>query len=145
MLTARPQAIGHGLTDSPVGLAAFFLVHSGFAKWTYDTRSPTKDDVLDDFSLYWLTNTAASSARLYWESVGRSPTNTAAWKTTEISVPVAISVLREDAFRPTETWARRSFPSLMYYHEVEKGGHFAAWEQPELFAEELRAVLKSLR
>ena len=145
MLTARPQAIGYGLTDSPAGLAAFFLVHPGFAKWTYDSKSPTKDDVLDDFTLYWLTNTAASSARLYWENAGRSPTSAAVWKTTDIKVPVAISVFREDAFRPTETWARRSFPSLMYYHGVEKGGHFAAWEQPELFAAELRAAFKSLR
>jgi pimeloyl-ACP methyl ester carboxylesterase len=145
MLTARPQAIGYGLTDSPAGLAAFFLVHPGFAKWTYDSTSPTKDDVLDDFSLYWLTNTAASSARLYWENSGRSPTSAAAWKTTEISVPVAISVFREDAFRPTETWAKRTFPSLIYYHEVEKGGHFAAWEQPQLFTEELRAAFRSLR
>ena len=145
MLTARPQAIGYGLTDSPAGLAAFFLVHPGFAKWTCDSKSPTKDDVLDDFTLYWLTNTAASSARLYWENAGRSPTSAAVWKTTDIKVPVAISVFREDAFRPTETWARRSFPSLMYYHGVEKGGHFAAWEQPELFAAELRAAFKSLR
>jgi len=145
MLTARPQAIGYGLTDSPAGLAGFFLVHPGFAKWTYYSKSPTKDDVLDDFSLYWLTNSAASSARLYWENIGRSPTSAATQKTNEIKVPVAITVFGEDAFRPPETWARRVYPTLTYFHEVDKGGHFAAWEQPQLFSEELRAAFKSLR
>ena len=145
MLTARPQAIGYGLTDSPAGLAGFFLVHPGFAKWTFDSSSPTKDDVLDDFSLYWLTNSAASSARLYWENAGRSPTSAATWKTDEISVPVAVTVFDEDAFRPTETWARRAFPKLAYFHEVPKGGHFAAWEQPQLFSEEMRAAFRSFR
>jgi len=145
MLTARPQAIGYSLTDSPAGLAAFFLVHPGFAKWTYDSPSPTKDDVLDDFSLYWLTNSAASSARLYWENVGRSPTSAATQKTADIKVPVSITVFGEDAFRPPETWARRVYPTLAYFHDVDKGGHFAAWEQPQLFATELRAAFKPLR
>jgi pimeloyl-ACP methyl ester carboxylesterase len=145
MLTARPQSIGYGLTDSPAGLAGFFLVHPGFAKWTYDSKSPTKDDVLDDFSLYWLTNSAASSARLYWENIGRSPTSAATQKTAEIKVPVAITVFGEDAFRPPETWARRVYPTLSYFHEVDKGGHFASWEQPALFASEVRAAFKSLR
>ena len=145
MLTARPQAIGYGLTDSPAGLAGFFLVHPGFAKWTYDSKSLTKDDVLDDFSLYWLTNSASSSARLYWENVGKSPTSAATQKTAEIKVPVAITIFGEDAFRPPETWARRVYPTLSYFHEVEKGGHFAAWEQPQLFSEELRAAFKQFR
>ncbi len=145
MLTARPQAVGYGLTDSPAGLAAFYLVHPGFAKWTLDSPSPSKDDVLDDFTLYWLTNSAASSARLYWENAGRSPTSAATWKTDEISVPVAVSVFQEDAFRPIESWARRSYPKLSYFHEVEKGGHFAAWEQPELFTNELREAFRPLR
>ena len=145
MLTARPQAVGYGMTDSPAGLAAFLLVHPGFTKWTLDSKSPTKDDVLDDFSLYWLTNSAASSARIYWENGGRSPTSAATFKTDEISVPVAVSVFDEDAFRPTESWARRAFPKLIYFHDVEKGGHFAAWEQPQLFSEELRAAFKSVR
>ena len=145
MLTARPQAVGYGMTDSPAGLAAFLLVHPGFAKWTIDSPSPTKDDVLDDFSLYWLTNTATSAARIYWENAGRSPTSAATWKTDEISVPVAVSVFDEDAFRPTETWARRAFPKLFYFHDVEKGGHFAAWEQPQLFTQELRAAFEPVR
>ncbi len=149
MMTARPQTVGYGATDSPAGLAAWILVHPGFAQWTYGAdpeKSPTKDDVLDDITLYWLTNTAASSGRLYWENGARgSVIVAAAQKTAEISLPVAITVFPEDVYRPPETWARRAYPNLIYFHEVDKGGHFAAWEQPELFAAELRAAFKSLR
>ena len=148
MLTARPQAIGYGLTDSPAGLAAFILLHPGFAQWTYGgdpEKSPTKDDVLDDITLYWLTNTATSSGRLYWEHGGGSPTSATAMKTAEISVPVGITVFPEDVYRPPETWARRAYPTLVYFHEVDRGGHFAAWEQPQLFSEEIRAAFRSLR
>jgi len=148
MMTARPQAVGYGLTDSPAGLASWMLVHPGFAKWAYGDdpqQSPTRDDVLDDITLYWLTNSATSSARLYWENVGRNPTSSAAWKTTEISLPVAITVFPEDVYRPPETWARRAYKNLTYYHEVDRGGHFAAWEQPQLFSEELRAAFRPLR
>src|SRR5262245_7534470 len=148
MMTARPQTIGYGATDSPAGLAAWILVHPGFSKWTFGAdpeKSPTRDDVLDDITLYWLTNTAASSGRLYWENHGRSALVSAAWKTTEISLPVAITVFGEDVYLPPETWARRAYPSLSYFHEVDKGGHFAAWEQPELFATELRTAFRSLR
>jgi pimeloyl-ACP methyl ester carboxylesterase len=147
-LTARPQAVGYGLTDSPAGLAAFILWHPGFAKWTYGgdpDQSPTKDEVLDDFTLYWLTNTATSSGRLYWENRGASPTSATALKTADISVPVAITVFPDDVYRPPETWARRAYPNLIYFHEVDRGGHFAAWEQPELFSAELRAAFRSLR
>src|SRR5882672_8782143 len=147
MLTARPQAVGYGLTDSPAGLAAFLLVHPGFAKWTYGddpSKTPTRDQVLDDFTLYWLTNTSASAGRLYWENLGRNPTQSSVWKTTEISLPVAITVFPEDVYRPPETWARRAYKNLIYFHEVDKGGHFAAWEQPQLFASELRAAFASL-
>jgi pimeloyl-ACP methyl ester carboxylesterase len=148
MLTARPQAIGYGLTDSPAGLAAFILLHPGFAQWSYGgdpEKSPTKDDVLDDITLYWLTNTATSSGRLYWEHGGGSPTSATAMKTAEISVPVGITVFPEDVYRPPETWARRAYPNLVYFHEVDRGGHFAAWEQPQLFSEEIRAAFRSLR
>jgi pimeloyl-ACP methyl ester carboxylesterase len=148
MLGARPQAIGYGLTDSPVGLAAFMLQHPGFAKWTYGDdpqQSPTKDDVLDDFTLYWLTNTAASAARLYWENKGKGPTSAAAQKTNEISVPVAVTVFPDEVYRPPETWVRRAYPKLIYFHEADKGGHFAAWEYPEVFAAELRAAFQPLR
>jgi pimeloyl-ACP methyl ester carboxylesterase len=148
MMSARPQAVGYGLTDSPAGLAAWMLVHPGFAQWTYGgdpAKSPTKDDVLDDITLYWLTNSAASSARLYWENGGQSVVLAAAQKTAEISLPVAITVFPEEVYRAPETWARRAYRNLIYFHEVDKGGHFGAWEQPELFAAELRAAFRSLR
>jgi pimeloyl-ACP methyl ester carboxylesterase len=148
MMTARPQTVGYGANDSPAGLAAWILVHPGFAQWTYGAdpgKSPTKDDVLDNITLYWLTNTATSSARLYWENGGRNVLSAAAQKTAEISLPVAITVFPEDVYRPPETWARRAYRNLIYFHEVDKGGHFAAWEQPELFAAELRAAFRSLR
>ena len=148
MMGARPQAVGYGLTDSPAGLAAFMLVHPGFAEWTYGKnpgQSPTRDDVLDDFSLYWLTNSAASSARLYWENRDQNLISAASQKTAEIKVPVAITVFPEEVYRAPETWARRAFRNLIYFHEAERGGHFAAWEHPELFAAELRAAFKSLR
>ena len=148
MLTARPQTVGYAMTDSPAGLAAWVLVHPGFGQWKYGTdpaQTLTKDDVLDDISLYWLTNTATSANRLYWENKGKSPTVAAAQQTTEIKLPVATTVFGEDAYKPPETWTRRAYPSLIYFHEVPKGGHFAAWEQPELFAAELRAAFKSLR
>ncbi len=148
MMTARPQTVGYGMTDSPAALAAWILVHPGFAKWNYGadpTKSPSRDDVLDDITLYWLTNSGTSAARLYWENAGRGATSSAAWKTTEIKLPVAVTVFGEDPFLPPETWARRAYPSLIYFHQTDKGGHFAAWEQPELFAAEMRAAFKSLR
>jgi pimeloyl-ACP methyl ester carboxylesterase len=149
MMTARPQTVGYGATDSPAGLAAWILVHPGFAQWTYGAdpaQSPNKDDVLDNITLYWLTNTATSAARLYWENGARgSVIVAAAQKTNEISLPVAITVFPEDVYRAPETWARRAYRNLIYFHEVDKGGHFAAWEQPELFSAELRAAFKSLR
>ena len=147
-LTSRPQAVGYGLTDSPAGLAAFFLWHPGFAEWAYGDDSAdlkTKDEVLDDISLYWLTGTVASSGRLYWENRGASPTSATAMKTNEISVPVGVTVFPDDVYRPPRTWAERAYPNLVYFHEVGKGGHFAAWEQPRLFSEEIRAAFRSLR
>jgi pimeloyl-ACP methyl ester carboxylesterase len=148
MMTARPQAVGYGQTDSPAGLAAWILVHPGFAQWTYGDdpeKPPTKDEVLDDITLYWLTNSATSSARLYWENGGRNVVGAAAQKTAEISLPVAITVFPDDAYRAPETWARRAYRNMVYFHEVDKGGHFAAWEEPELFSEEIRAAFRSLR
>jgi pimeloyl-ACP methyl ester carboxylesterase len=149
MLTARPQTIGYGMADSPVFLAAWMLVHPGFAHWKFGADAqqlPTKDDVLDDITLYWLTDTATSAARLYWENGARgSVLNAAAQKTSEISLPVAITVFPEDVYRPPETWARRAYRNLIYFHEADRGGHFAAWEQPQLFSEEVRAAFRSLR
>ena len=108
-------------------------------------RLLTKDEFLDDVTLYWLTNTATSSARLYWETSGQSVILAAAQKTSEISLPVAITVFPEEVYRAPETWARRAYRNLIYFNEVDKGGHFAAWEEPELFAAELRAAFRSLR
>jgi pimeloyl-ACP methyl ester carboxylesterase len=149
MLTARPQTVGYGATDSPAGLAAWILVHPGFSEWSYGAepeKSPTRDDVLDNITLYWLTNTAASAARLYWENGAKgSVIVAAAQRTGDISLPVAITVFPDDVYRAPETWARRAYRNLTYFHEVDKGGHFAAWEQPELFSAELRAAFRSLR
>jgi pimeloyl-ACP methyl ester carboxylesterase len=141
MMGTRPQTIGYALTDSPAGLAA----------WIYDyndgepERLLAKDDVLDDVTLYWLTNSATSAARIYWETAGQSVTVAAAQKTAEISLPVAITVFPQEVYRAPETWARRAYRNLIYFHEVDKGGHFAAWEQPELFSAELRAAFRPLR
>ena len=148
MMNARPQAVGYGMTDSPAGLAGFMLVHPGFAHWSYgkDPRqSPTRDEVLDDFTLYWLTNSATSAARIYWENRGRNLTSASAQKTNEIKVPVAITVFPDEVYRPPKTWAQRAFRNLIYFNAADRGGHFAAWEHPELFATELRAAFQSLR
>ncbi|MFL5622754.1 MAG: epoxide hydrolase family protein [Gemmatimonadaceae bacterium] len=148
MMGARPQAVGYGLTDSPAGLAGWMLVHSGFTKWTYgkDPRqSPSRDDVLDNFSLYWLTNTAASSARIYWENRGGSLVSAGDQKSAQIKVPVAITVFPDEILRAQKAWAQSAFPTLSYFNEVDRGGHFAMWEYPELFATELRAAFRPLR
>jgi pimeloyl-ACP methyl ester carboxylesterase len=140
MMNTRPQMIGYALTDSPAGLAAFI--------YDYNNGEPerllSRDEMLDDITLYWLTNTAASSARLYWENRGNI-LSAVAQKTAEISLPVAITVFPEELYRAPETWARQAYRNLIYFHEVDKGGHFAAWEQPELFSAELRAAFRSLR
>jgi len=137
----RPQTIGYALTDSPAGLAA----------WMYDyhdgepERLLSRDEFLDDVSLYWLTNSATSSARLYWETSGQSVLLATAQQTSKISIPVAITVFPGDVYRAPETWARRAYRNLVYFHEADRGGHFAAWEVPEIFAEELRAAFRYLR
>jgi pimeloyl-ACP methyl ester carboxylesterase len=148
MMGARPQAVGYGLTDSPAGLAGWMLVHPGFAAWSYGKdpkQSPTVDDVLDDFTLYWLTNSSASAARLYWENAGRDLISAGAQQTDKISVAVAVSIFPEEVYRAPETWARRAYRNLIYFHEAQKGGHFAAWEHPGIFASELRAAFRPLR
>jgi pimeloyl-ACP methyl ester carboxylesterase len=149
MMTARPQAVGYGLTDSPAGLAGWMLVHGGFSKWTYGDdpkQAPTVDEVLDNFSLHWLTNTVASGARLYWENRNQNLISSAAQKTEKIKIPVAITVFpQDDLFRAPESWARRAFPSLNYFNVAARGGHFAAWEEPEIFAEEMRAAFLRIK
>lgn len=123
MMGTRPQTIGYGLVDSPVGLAAWILGHPGFSRWTYSESDPEKsrDEVLDDITLYWLTNSATSSGRLYWEYGGRSPAFASPEMTSEISLPVAITVFPGESYRAPETWARRAYPNLVYFHEVDKG------------------------
>jgi pimeloyl-ACP methyl ester carboxylesterase len=141
MMGTRPQVIGQALSASPSGLAA----------WMYDynngepERLLARDEFLDDVTLYWLTNTAASSARLYWETAGQSVLLAAAQMTSDIALPVAITVFPDEVYRTPETWARRAYRNLIYFHEVDRGGHFAAWEEPLLLAEELRAAFRSLR
>jgi len=146
MMVTRPQTLGYGLSDSPAGLAAFF--YDKFNDWTYSggdaEKVLTRDEMLDDITLYWLTNTAASSAQLYWENSNNN-FNVVEQKTAEISVPVAVTVFPGEIYQAPKSWAERAYPKLIYFHEVDKGGHFAAWEQPELFAAELRAAFRSLR
>jgi len=141
IMGTRPQTIGYSLADSPVGLAAWIF--------DYNNGEPERvlnaDDVLDNITLYWLTNTATSAARLYWETSGQSVILAAAQKTNEISLPVAITVFPGEVYRAPETWARRAYRNLIYFNEVDQGGHFAAWEQPQLLAAELRAAFGSLR
>jgi pimeloyl-ACP methyl ester carboxylesterase len=107
-------------------------------------RLLTKAEMLDDITLHWLTNTAASAARLYWE-YNTSILNAVQQKTAEIALPAAITVFPEEIYRAPETWARRAYRNLISFHEVDKGGHFAAWEEPQLFSEEIRAAFRSLR
>jgi pimeloyl-ACP methyl ester carboxylesterase len=149
MMSARPQAVGYGLTDSPAGLAGWMLVHGGFGKWTYgkdSNQAPTRDEVLDNFSLHWLTNTVSSGARLYWENRDQNLISSAAQKTDTITLPVAITTFPDDdLFRAPESWARRAFPNLIYFRDAERGGHFPAWEEPELFTSELRDAFNPLR
>ncbi len=147
-MTSRPQGVGYGLSDSPTGLAAWLFLHPGFSTWSYGSdakQSPTIDDVLDNVSLYWFTGTATSSARIYWENRNIEIISAASQKTNLITLPVAITVFPEDVYTSPESWARRAYPNLIYFRDVDKGGHFAAWEQPQLFTQEMRAAFKSLR
>ena len=141
MMVTRPQTLGYGLSDSPAGLAAWF--YDMFAAGTDTNGDPerelTKDEMLDDISLYWLTNTATSSARLYWEN------NANNLNAVDISIPAAVTVFPGDIYRAPRSWAERCYHNLIYWNEVSKGGHFAAWEQPELFTRELRAAFRPLR
>jgi pimeloyl-ACP methyl ester carboxylesterase len=146
LMVTRPQTLGYGLSDSPVGLASFFL--DKFNEWTYSggnaNKSLTQDEMLDDITLYWVTNTAASSAQLYWEN-NTNNFNAVEQKTADIKIPVAITVFPGEIYQAPKTWAERSYKNLIYFNEVNKGGHFAQWEEPQLFAEELRAAFKTLR
>ncbi|MCB4920835.1 epoxide hydrolase [Brucella intermedia] len=143
-MTARPQTL-YGVEDSPIGLASWMLDHDAksyrLIARVFDGQEEglTRDDVLDNIMLYWLTNTAVSSARLYWEN------KFAFFAPKGIKIPVAVSAFPDELYQAPESWAKQAFPSLIYYNRPAKGGHFAAWEQPQLFSEELRAAFKGLR
>jgi pimeloyl-ACP methyl ester carboxylesterase len=143
----RPQTL-YGIADSPVGLAAYFLDHDArsyeLIARVFDGQSEglTRDDILDNITLTWLTNTALSGARLYWENKGASFFSA---KGVNAAVAVAVSVFPDELYPAPRSWAERAYPNLIHYNKVEKGGHFAAWEQPALFCEEVRTGFRSLR
>jgi pimeloyl-ACP methyl ester carboxylesterase len=153
MMGTRPQTL-YGLADSPVALAAWLFDHGdGYGQPAAPITSAvlgrtinghpagdlTRDDVLDDFTLYWLTNTAISAARFYWES------HFSLYNAADVSIPAAVSVFPGENYRAPRSWTERAYSKLIYFNEVDKGGHYAAWEQPVLFASEVRAAFRSLR
>jgi pimeloyl-ACP methyl ester carboxylesterase len=146
VMVTRPQTLGYSLSDSPVGQAAWF--YDKFADWTFSggmpERSLTKDEMLDDITLYWLTNTATSASQLYWEN-NNNNFNVVEQRTREIKVPVGVTVFPGEIYQAPKSWAQRAFPKLAYFNEVDRGGHFAAWEEPQLFAAEVRAAFRSVR
>ncbi|MDK4717808.1 epoxide hydrolase [Rhizobium sp. CNPSo 3968] len=146
MMVTRPQTIGYSLADSPSGLAAW--IYEKFAQWSDSDGVPervlSRDDMLNDITLYWLTNVGASSSRFYWEN-NNNNFSSETQKTKDIKVPVAITAFPKEIYKAPESWSRQAYPSLVYYSQAAKGGHFAAWEQPQIFAEELRAAFKSMR
>jgi pimeloyl-ACP methyl ester carboxylesterase len=150
--STRPQTIGYALLDSPVALAAWLLDHDTDSYYkisrAFVDGEPvgrlTRDTILDNITLYWLTGTGASAARWYWE-LGRAQALAAGQAPPEVSLPVGFTTFPGEIFRAPRSWVERSYPNLVYFNEVDKGGHFAAWEEPELFAAELRAAFRSLR
>jgi pimeloyl-ACP methyl ester carboxylesterase len=143
----RPQAL-YGVADSPVGIAGYFLDHDvqslALITRVFDgqTEGLTRDDVLDNITLTWLTNTFVSGARLYWECFGNK---ISFFGVKGVSVPAAVSVFPDELYQAPKSWAERAYPKLIHYNKLDKGGHFAAWEQPQLFADEVRAAFRSLR
>ncbi len=150
MMAARPQTL-YGIADSPVGLAAWLLDHndadgqpaaavaSALDRTTSATGELTRDEILDNITLYWLTNTGVSASRLYWEYKGGF------FNAKGVSIPVAVSVFPGEQYEAPRSWTDRAYPKLIYYNKLDKGGHFAAWEQPTIFSQELRAAFKPLR
>ena len=148
----RPQTIGYALLDSPVALAAWMLDHDtdSYSKISRafvegnPTGGLTRDHVLDNITLYWLTGSGASAARSYWES-GRAQALAAGKAPPQVTLPVGFTTFPDEIFRAPRSWVEQSYPTLTYFHQADKGGHFAAWEQPQLFSEEVRAGFRSLR
>src|SRR6476659_5519940 len=141
----RPQTLC-GIADSPVGLAAYFLDHDARSYelisrvFAGESEGLTRDDILDNITITWLTNTALSGARLYWEYFGKGYFNAKG-----VSIPVAVSVFPDELYPAPRSWAERAYPKRIHYNKLDKGGHFAAWEQPQLLSEELRVGLRPLR
>jgi pimeloyl-ACP methyl ester carboxylesterase len=140
----RPQTL-YGIADSPVGLAGWMIDHDlaslALIVRVFDGHAEglTRDDVLDNITFYWLTNTGVSSGRLYWDN--KLPF----FDVKGVSIPVAVSIFPDEIDAAPHSWAEQAYPNLIYYNKVDKGGHFAAWEQPQLFSEEVRAGFRSLR
>src|SRR5499427_5021884 len=149
-MAARPQTL-YGIADSPVGLAAWLLDHndaggqpaaaviSALDRTVSATGELTREEILDNITLYWLTNTGVSAARLYWEYKGGF------FNAKGVSIPVATTIFPGEQYQAPRSWAEQAYPNLIYFNEVDRGGHFAAWEQPKLFTEEIRAAFRSLR
>jgi pimeloyl-ACP methyl ester carboxylesterase len=149
-MAARPQTL-YGIADSPVGLAAWLLDHNdadgqpaaavveALSRTASATGELTRDEVLDNITLYWVTNTGVSASRLYWEYKGGF------FNAKGVEIPVAVTVFPSEQYQAPRSWAEQAYPNLIHYNEVDRGGHFAAWEQPKLFAEELRAAFRSVR
>jgi pimeloyl-ACP methyl ester carboxylesterase len=148
----HPQTVGYAEADSPSGLAAWMLDHDAdsYAKISraflggQPSGGLTPESVISNIALYWLTDTGASSARIYWE-LGRELAAAGGKQPPPLALPAAFTVFPGELFQPPRSWAEQVFPNLIYFHEAERGGHFAAWEEPELFAAELRAAFRTLR
>ena len=150
MMGTRPQTL-YGIADSPIGLAAWLLDHNdadgqpaaavtaALNRTSSPTGELTRDEILDNITLYWVTNTGVSASRLYWEYKGGF------FNTKGVSIPVAVTVFPGEQYHAPRSWTERAYPNLIYYNKVDRGGHFAAWEQPLLFSAELRAGFRSLR
>jgi pimeloyl-ACP methyl ester carboxylesterase len=148
----RPQTIGYALLDSPVALAAWMLDHDTDSYYKIShafvdgtpTGNLTRDHILDNITLYWLTGTGASAARSYWEG-GRATALAAGQAPPKVTLPVGFTTFPDEIYAAPRSWVEKGYPNLIYFNEAEKGGHFAAWEQPELFSSEIRAAFRSLR
>jgi pimeloyl-ACP methyl ester carboxylesterase len=152
-MATRPQTIGYALLDSPVALAAWMIDHDTDAYYKIarafvdgqPSGNLTCDHILDNITLYWLTGTGASAARSYWEAYGADAPNAGQKPLPASTIPFAFTTFPGEIWRTPRSWVEASYPNVTYFHEVDKGGHFAAWEEPELFSTDLRAAFKSLR
>ena len=150
--STRPETVGYALLDSPVALAGWMLDHDTDSYYKISRAfvegrpagNLTRDHILDNVTLYWLTGTGASAARSYWEG-GQAASRAAGQDPPEVKIPVGFTTFPGEIFRAPRSWVEKTYPTLVYFNEVDKGGHFAAWEEPELFATELRAAFRSLR